>query len=60
MIDSSYTCEHHGVAHTILDLPAGRVEVWSADPDVFATDREITQPEYQKIREILQRARVFQ
>jgi hypothetical protein len=38
-----------------MDLPAGRVEVWDTTPDVFATDREITQAEYDEIRGFLQR-----
>lgn len=41
--------------HAIMDLPAGRVEVWNIDTDVFATDRKITQAEYEEIRRFLQR-----
>lgn len=41
--------------HAIIDLPAGRIEVWDMSPDVFATDWEITQEEYDKIRSIFQR-----
>ncbi len=41
--------------HAIMELPAGRVEVWDASPDVFATDRKITQAEYDEIRRFLQR-----
>ena len=41
--------------HAIMDLPAGRVEVWDTSPDVFATDRTITQGEYDQIRDFLQR-----
>lgn len=41
--------------HAIMDLPAGRIEVWNIDTDVFATDRKITQAEYDEIRRFLQR-----
>lgn len=51
MSGAEYTHETYGTARATLELPAGRIEISHIEsPDVFATDREITQPEYEKIR----------
>jgi hypothetical protein len=53
---TEYRYETYGTARAILELPAGRVEVWQvASLDEFATDREITQAEYDSIRRCLQK-----
>jgi len=43
--------------HAIMELPTGRVEVWNIGTDVFATDRKITQAEYDQIQDFLLRQR---
>jgi hypothetical protein len=51
---SKYVREVYGTARAVLDLPAGRVEISRVtSPGEFATDREITQAEYDSIRECL-------
>lgn len=51
---AEYTHETYGTARATIDLPAGRVEITHVtNPDEFATDREITQDEYDQIRGVL-------
>lgn len=48
---SEYTHESHGTPRAVVKLPSGPVEIWATNPpDEFATDRAITQDEYDQIR----------
>ena len=51
---AEYTHETYGTARMTLKLPSGPIEIMAiTSPDEFATDREITQPEYDQIRGVL-------
>ncbi len=51
---ADYTHETYGTARVTLKLPSGPIEIVAiTSPDEFATDREITQPEYDQIRDCL-------
>ena len=51
-----YTHRTYGTARATINLPSGPIEIWSiTSPDEFATDREITQSEYDQIRSCFQR-----
>lgn len=48
---AEYTYETYGTGHAVIELRSGPVEISHiTSPDVFATDREITQAEYDQIR----------
>lgn len=51
---AEYTHVTYGTARAVIKLPAGPIEISHVtSPDEFATDREITQAEYESIRECL-------
>lgn len=51
---AEYTHETHGSRRAVLKLPSGPIEIVAVEsPDTFVTDREITQTEYETIRECL-------
>jgi hypothetical protein len=48
---TEYVHETHGTARATIKLPSGPIEILAVtSPDEFATDREITQAEYETIR----------
>lgn len=52
---ANYTYVNYGTARGIFELPAGPVEIFAVkSPTEFATDRVITQAEYEQIRDFLQ------
>ena len=48
---AEYTHETYGTGSAVIKLPTGPVAISHVtSPDEFATDREITQSEYEQIR----------